>query len=183
MIMRDIQSAFQFNLEDLEANRLGKATPQQIKRLNYTKGCTFLFLMPAVVGGCFLVGGLGVFALLGLMLFPSGDTANSLFPSGISGATMIIFVLLPLLFIIIPVIFLRQLQQDQREKRLASCTGDFSITSGFRHDSAYDCLHIAAHTFKITSAQTRALRPYRGQRLIVYYFPHSRQIASVEVSP
>jgi hypothetical protein len=79
----------------------------------------------------------------------------------------------------VPILFLWQKRCDSREKRIASCNGDFSISGSY--DSAYNRLKVSGLTFKITGKETRALRPYLNKKITVYYFPHSRQVASVDV--
>lgn len=177
--MNEIQKTFRFDDQDLAENRRGKATASQIERLK-KKGrlVTFLILLQST-HGALAVGGFGVLVLLLIVGIPSSETAaHEILAKMLQNIMMIGSVSLTLAFI--PILFLWQKKRDRQDRRVASCNGEFSILN--RHDSGYKKLKISGLTFKITYKEARALSPYRGRPLTIYYFPHSRQIASVEVS-
>jgi hypothetical protein len=124
------------------------------------------------------VGVFGVLLVLLILGFPSSEIAAHEILAKMLRNLMIIGAV-SLAFGFIPILFMWQKRRDRQERRVASCNGEFSISS--RYDSAYKRLKVSGLTFKITNKESRALRPYRGRQLTIYYFPHSRQIASVEI--
>jgi hypothetical protein len=178
--MNDIQKIFKFDDKDLAENRRGGATASQIERLkNKGRFVTSIFLLQST-HGVLAVGAFGVLVVLIIFGIPSSETAAHEILAKMLRNVMVIGAV-SLLFGFIPILFLWQKKRDQQDRRVSSCRGQFSISSRF--DSSYKRLKLCGMTFKITRKEARALRPYRDRQLTIYYFPHSRQIASVEVSP
>lgn len=174
--MSDLQTAFRFTDEDLAANRQGLATKQQTSRLNQLQGCTLLLAGFLTSGLIIFIAGAGIltglFALVGSPISPLKPATGLLLPLGFMLVSLFIFAL-----------FLVGLRRDRREKRVARCMGTIALESrAVTTDSFYDYLHVNGHRFKITRFQTRSLRRYEGQQMTIYYFPRSRQIASLELA-
>jgi hypothetical protein len=178
--MNEIKKAFKFDEKDLAENRRGMSTASQIERLK-TKGCFFtsLFLQQSTHGVLAVVAFGVLLVLLNLGLPSSAIAAHEILAKMLRIVMLMGAVSLACGFI--PILFLSQKRRDRQERRVASCNGEFLISS--RYDSAYKRLRVSGLTFKITNKEARALRPYRGKQLTIYYFPRSRQIASVEVIP
>jgi hypothetical protein len=176
--MNDLKKAFKFDETDIAANRQGMATASQIDRLK-AKGSfiTTLFLLGALRRMVFsaIVIVLLMFVFIGL--FSIGKGAHAVLLQMMLNVMIIGAV--SLVFGSVPILFLLQKRCDSQEKRVASCNGDFSISGSY--DSAYNRIIVSGLTFKITGKETRALRPYLNKTITVYYFPRSRQVASVEV--
>ena len=177
--MNEIQKTFRFDDSDLAENRRGEATASQIERLkNKGRFVFFLFLLQST-HGILAVGVFGVLVLLLIFGIPSSEFAAHEILAKMLQNVMIIGAV-SLAFAFFPILFLWQKKRDRQERRVSSCRGEFSISS--RYDYSYKRLKLSGMTFKITRKEARVLRPYRDRPLTIYYFPHSRQIASVEVS-
>mgnify|MGYP005818127865 CR=1 FL=1 len=172
----DLQTAFHFTEEDLIANRQGLATKRQTRQLGQLQGCT-LGMVSLLLGGLVIfIGG----AVILTWLFRWFDGSVSPMESPIDLLSPLGFMIV---FLLISVLLWFGLRRDRREKGLARCTGTITLESrAVTTDSLYDYLHVNGQRFEITRLQTHALRAYEGQQMTIYYFPHSRQIASLETA-
>ncbi|GAB4425770.1 MAG: hypothetical protein OHK0015_06040 [Chloroflexi bacterium OHK40] len=181
--MNQIQAAFRFTDSDLAANRQGWATEQQVRRLAQGSGCGFA-IAGATAAGMFLfafVAGLAVVAGAFVFGWSAGSGGiSAMRPSSAIGILAPFVLGLSLLgFLLLLAVRIRR---DRSERRVARCSGPFRIESRFLEtDSLSKTLHVDGRRFKINPFQSRALRPYQGRRITVYYFPHAREIASIEL--
>ena len=122
-----------------------------------------------------LVGLVGVVVLISFVMYLAGDTEPL--------EQFVVILLLASAFL--PAVGFAALffldHRDRQDMRVAPVTGIVTIKrDALQRDSVYNHLEINGRRFSITLWQTRALRPYTGRLVTVYYFPRSRWIASLE---
>lgn len=180
--MSNIQTAFKFTDSDLIANRQGWATEQQIRRLGEGYGCGFAIIGTMAVELIVFACAGGFIMVASWFVFDRSAGAGGVAALAQSAAGMLLPLALGMGLLVFLMLSIVQMRRDRREQRVARCSGPFHIESRFAEtDSLSKTLHVNGRRFKIDPFQSRALRPYQGQPITVYYFPHSREIASVEV--
>jgi hypothetical protein len=180
--MHTIQAAFKFSDSDLMANRQGQATEEQVRRLGQGYGCGFalagVVALAMIVSAC----AIGFAAAISWFVFDQSAGSGGVAALAQSAAGMLLPLALGVGLLVFLTLSIIRIRRDRREQRVARCSGLFHIESRFMEtDSLWKTLHVNQLRFKIDPFQSRALRPYQGQPITVYYFPHSRTIASVEV--
>jgi hypothetical protein len=176
--MDNLKKAFNFDEADIAANRQGIATSAQIERLKAKGRRPFGLVVFSSLSSLILPVFSIMFLFLVFIVAPPEAVNLVVFPMlKVIG----LFCAVSLLFSFVRIIFVYQKKHDAREKRVASRSGNFSRRT--IHESVYNKLIVSGLTFKITLKESRALRPYLGKQIAVYYFPRSRQIASVEILP
>lgn len=180
--MHTIQAAFKFTDSDLIANRQGWATEQQVRRLGQGYGCGFAITGAMALAMTVFACATGLAAVVGWSVFDRSAGAGGVAALAQSAAGMLLPLALGIGLLVFLMLSIVQMRRDRREQRVARCSGPFHIESRvLATDSLSKTLHVNGRRFKIDPLQSRALRPYQGQPITVYYFPHSREIASVEV--
>jgi hypothetical protein len=181
--MNQIQTAFKFNDTDLAVNRQGWATEQQVFRLGQRYGCGFAITGVIAVGLLGFACAIGVTAVASRFIFDQSVGSGGVAASMLSVTGMLIPLALGVGLLLFLTLILARLRRDRREKRVVRCTGLIKIESHFMEtDSLSKTLHIDGRRFKIDPFQSRALRRHQGKPITVYYFPHSQQIASIEIA-
>jgi hypothetical protein len=181
--MKGIQTAFKFTDSDLIANRQGWATEQQVRRLGQEYGCGFAITGTLAVGMIVFACATGLAAVVGWAMFDRLVGSGGVAVLAQSAAGILLTLALGMGLLVFLILFTVRMRRDRREQRVARCSGSFSIESRFLEtDSLSKTLHVNGRRFKIDPFQSRALRPYQGKQITVYYFPYSQQVASVEVT-
>ncbi|NOK62738.1 MAG: hypothetical protein GFH27_549293n16 [Chloroflexi bacterium AL-W] len=182
MVTHSIMSIFQFTPDDLVANRAGYATPKQ----------TYRKIQPSVLEILFLVA-FGTWTIMGTIIGCGIVLLNVLFTNGLDitlssmvGALFYAFILViaPAYMVIHLLQRIRQKRHDRHTRIVHRAFGPITLEEQEKNtvDSTYTYyfLRIGYEKLEITYEQYTTLQPYQNTNWKVYYFPHSKIIASLE---
>ena len=184
--MNALQTAFRFSEADLAANRTGRATEPQLKRLKTRQRLLtsfFGFFFGFGFLGCFGIGLVGfvfiaLVALVGQVAPQLAEGNEEIVLWGLFGLTMIG----ALIFLVATITIIVRLMR-RRFRKVASdirtYSGNFLLRKSNDIDYS-DELEIGGRKFMISRQQLNALEPFRGQPIHLYAFDRVGVILSIE---
>ena len=181
MVTHPIMSIFQFTPDDLVANRAGYATSKQ----------TYRKIQPSVLEILFMIG-FGLWAVFGTLVGIGMLSVSILFDNGLSvslsdmfGALFYAFILIILPAYVTLYLIRRRLQKrhDRHTRTIHRVSGPITLEE--RESNDIDTpnryyLHVGGEKLELTYHQYKTLQPYQNTNWHIYYFPHSKIIASLE---
>ncbi|HEX2623451.1 MAG TPA: hypothetical protein VHL11_24990 [Phototrophicaceae bacterium] len=156
-----LSQVFQFDESDLEANREGKLTQQQLTRITSERYRNILWI------GMVILAGLIVLFLLEVI--PIFSLAAEYTPFVMIGFGVLVSYRQFMLLL--------KLSRDSRERQINSVEGVIQLAVGGK-DQTTDSLKIQDETFKLNRRQFFALKNH--EPYTIYYLSNSRLIVSIE---